>query len=525
VELTTPGQVLGGRYRLVSPIARGGMATVWVADDPVLSRRVAVKVLRADLAADEGTRARFRHEAIAAARLSHPNIVSTYDTGDDDGVAYIVMELIDGPTLRHLIDERGGLPVPDVIRIGKQVADALNAAHRAGLVHRDVKPANVLVPKAGPVKVTDFGIAKAAGADDLTRTGTVMGTARYLAPEQVNGRPTDPRTDVYALGLLMYEALCGHPPFGGDTDIATAMARLTTSAPAVRAERPEVSQALDDVIHRCLARRPEARFGSAAAVRDALDHARLDPTGAIPRPVLRPGATGATGVVHAPTPGGGGPSTGPTSPQPLPAPVPLQPAPRRRRRYTWLWALLVVLLAIGGGVAAFLLVRDGNSNGDNGGAAAVPSAKTATITSAVPFDPLGDGTEDNQGAPNVLDGDPTTVWSTDQYNQFPDGQKNGVGLALALDGRFDVHELTVDTLQSGWAASVYVSDQDVSSLTSSSATLADWGPVRAQGADLSTSHAFDTGNVKGRSVLLWLTQLPTGENGKHSVEVSEVSVG
>ena len=143
-----------------------------------------------------------------------------------------------------------------MIRIGKQVADALDAAHRAGLVHRDVKPANVLVPRGGPVKVTDFGIAKAAGGDDLTRTGTVMGTARYLAPEQVNGRPTDPRTDVYALGLLMFEALCGHPPFGGDTDIATAMARLTTSAPAVRAERPEVSQALDDVIHRCLARQP-----------------------------------------------------------------------------------------------------------------------------------------------------------------------------------------------------------------------------------------------------------------------------
>ncbi len=247
MELTSPGRVLGGRYRLVSPIARGGMATVWVADDPVLSRRVAVKILREDLAADEGTRARFRHEAVAAARLSHPNIVSTYDTGDDDGIAYIVMELIDGPTLRHLIDEHGGLPVADVIRIGKQVADALDAAHRAGLVHRDVKPANVLVPPAGPVKVTDFGIAKAAGAADLTRTGTVMGTARYLSPEQVNGRPTDPRTDVYALGLLIYEALCGHPPFGGDTEIATAMARLTTTAPAVRAERPEVSQALDDV--------------------------------------------------------------------------------------------------------------------------------------------------------------------------------------------------------------------------------------------------------------------------------------
>jgi len=302
VDLTAPGRVLGGRYRLIEPLARGGMATVWIAEDPVLSRQVAVKVLRADLAADDATRVRFRHEAIAAAKLSHPNIVSTFDTGDDDGIAYIVMELIHGPTLRDLIDQRGGLAVSDVIRIGKQVADALDAAHRAGLVHRDVKPANVLVPASGPVKVTDFGIAKAAGGDDLTRTGTVMGTARYLSPEQVNGRPTDARTDVYALGLLMYEALCGHPPFGGDTDIATAMARLTTSAPAVRAERPEVSAALDDVIHQCLARQPASRFASAAAVRDALERARLDPTGAIPRPVTLAPAVPRASDVTGPTP-------------------------------------------------------------------------------------------------------------------------------------------------------------------------------------------------------------------------------
>jgi eukaryotic-like serine/threonine-protein kinase len=524
VELTTPGRVLGGRYRLVSPIARGGMATVWVADDPILSRRVAVKILRSDIAADEGTRARFRHEAIAAARLSHPNIVSTYDTGDDDGIAYIVMELVEGPTLRHLIDQQGGLPVADVIRIGKQVADALNAAHRAGLVHRDVKPANVLVPVAGPVKVTDFGIAKAAGTDDLTRTGTVMGTARYLAPEQVNGRPTDPRTDVYALGLLMYEALCGHPPFGGDSEIATAMARLTTAAPAVRAERPEVSQALDDVIHRCLARQPSARFGSAAAVRDALDRARLDPTGAISRPVVGPGSvagrstatTGGVPAMHSGAP------TGPTHPQPVP--VPTTPAPRRRRRrLTWLWVLLVVLLAVGGGVAAFLIVNDssGSSSGSGAGAKSTPSATTARVTDVTSFDPLGDGTESPELVQNAVDGNPTTSWTTEQYDNFPDGQKDGVGLALTLDGEFDVSRVTVDTKQTGWGASIYVSDKPASSLT----TLADWGDPQVSASDIAgLSHTFDTGATKGRSVLLWLTQLPPGDNGKHYVDVTEVTV-
>jgi serine/threonine-protein kinase len=516
VELTTPGRVLGGRYELVSPIARGGMATVWVADDPVLSRRVAVKILRADLAADEGTRARFRHEAIAAARLSHPNIVSTYDTGDDDGVAYIVMELVEGPTLRHLIDQQGGLPVGDVIRIGKQVAEALDAAHRAGLVHRDVKPANVLVPASGPVKVTDFGIAKAAGGVDLTRTGTVMGTARYLAPEQVNGRPTDPRTDVYALGLLLYEALVGHPPFGGDTDIATAMARLTTSAPAVRAERPDVSPALDDVIHRCLARQPSARFGSAAAVRDALDRARLDPTGAIPRP--------SGDSTHAPPLA---PTSGPaTTPQPIPvstlAPA---PAPRRRKQgLTWLWVLLVVLLAIGGGVAAFLIVSDGSGSGSKSdGGSSAPSAATATISAVAPFDPLGDDkTEDPDHANDVIDGNATTVWSTDQYNNpFPDGDKTGVGLALSLDGEFDVSKVTVDAMQTGWGAEIYVSEKPASTLTS----LADWGAVRASESDITAmSHAFDVDGVKGRSVLVWFTHLPAGDGGTHQLQVAEVKV-
>ncbi len=484
------------------------MATVWVADDPILSRRVAVKILRADLALDEGIRARFRHEAVAAARLSHPNIVSTYDTGDDDGIAYIVMELVDGPTLRHLIDERGGLSVAEVIRIGKQVASALDAAHRAGLVHRDVKPANVLVPDTGPVKVTDFGIAKAAGGDDLTRTGTVMGTARYLSPEQVNGRPTDARTDVYALGLLLFESLCGHPPFGGDTDIATAMARLTTTAPAVRAERPEVSAALDDVIHRCMARKPGARYASAAEVADALDRARMDPTGAIatvrrPAPVLPP--------AH----------TGPTAPVPRTGSGP-QPVRRRRRRFGWLWIPLVLIVAVAGGVLAYLLVIDNGTGGSSSssGASTAPSASNATLTGSA-FDPLGDHAERNDLVPLATDHDPTTSWRTEEYNSFPDGAKTGVGLAYDLNGDYDIRKVLVDTQQAGWGAEIYVSERPVGQLNS----LGDWGPVRARGNDLGTSHEFTTDGVKGRSMLLWITQMPVGDDDQHYVDVSEVRVG
>jgi serine/threonine-protein kinase len=331
----------------VEPLARGGMASVWIADDPVLSRRVAVKILREDLASDPATRTRFRNEAIAAARLNHPNVVATYDTGDDGGTAYIVMELIDGPTVRQLLQERGPLPVREVIRIGIQIADALEAAHRAGIVHRDVKPPNVLVPPAGPVKVTDFGIAKAGEGHDLTRTGTVMGTARYLAPEQVNGRPTDARTDVYALGLLLYEMLCDRPPFGGDSDVATAMARLTTSAPPIRLQRPDVPPALDDIVHRCMARDPARRFPSASAVRTALAAVRTNP-----QPVAPPPAPVA---------------------RPRPAPSPpkaRRPAPRRSGGMTWFWVGVVFVLAIAAGVAAFIIIRDDQSKS--------PSTTTST---------------------------------------------------------------------------------------------------------------------------------------------------
>jgi serine/threonine-protein kinase len=315
------------------------MASVWVAEDPVLSRKVAVKILRDDLAADPATRARFHYEAIAAARLNHANIVSTYDTGDDNGTAYIVMELVDGPTVRDLLRADGPLPMREVLRIGMQVADALEAAHRAGIVHRDVKPPNVLVPRGGPVKVTDFGIAKALGSDDLTRTGTVMGTARYLAPEQVNGKPTDARTDVYALGLLLYEMLCGKPPFGGETDVATAMARLTTTAPSIRPQRPDAPAALDQIVHRCLARDPARRFASAAEVHVALASVRAG------APVTPPRAVAARPA----------PAAVPT-PRPTPRPAKARPAPRKRSSTaTWVWVVIVFLLAIAGAVAAFVI--------------------------------------------------------------------------------------------------------------------------------------------------------------------------
>ena len=330
-----PGRVLDGRYRLVSPVARGGMATVWDAEDTLLARRVAVKILHPELAFDEALRARFRNEAVAAARLADPGIVATYDTGDDDGVGYIVMEFVDGPTLRRVLDARGRLAIVESVRFGREVASALAAAHREGIVHRDVKPANVLVPAVGPVKVTDFGIAKAGAGAELTRTGTVVGTARYLAPEQLRGEPVDPRTDLYALGLVLYEMLAGDLPFRGDTEMAVALARLTNPPAPIREERPAVPAGLARLVMACLALEPADRPPTARAVAEFLSDRPRDTA------ADRPPPEGTRTVVM---------------PQPAAAPVPLRAAPARRRRRGPI-AALAVLLFVAGAAAGYLLVR------------------------------------------------------------------------------------------------------------------------------------------------------------------------
>ncbi|MBM3660552.1 MAG: serine/threonine protein kinase, partial [Actinobacteria bacterium] len=265
-----PGHLLAGRYRLDDRIARGGMATVWLGRDDLLGRRVAVKTLHPELSHDAALRSRFRQEAVAAAALSHPNIVATYDTGEDDETAFIVMELVEGESLRQLLDRVRVLDPPQATAIAHQVAMALDHAHKQGVIHRDIKPANVLVPREGAVKVADFGIAKAAGGDDHTRTGTVVGTARYLSPEQVQGLPADARTDVYALGLVLYEMLAGRPAFSGDTEMATALARLTGPPPSLAATRPGIPPALAGVVEAAL--QPEAahRIPTAADFDQAL---------------------------------------------------------------------------------------------------------------------------------------------------------------------------------------------------------------------------------------------------------------
>ncbi len=278
--------VIAGRYELQRWLAQGGMAEVWLADDRVLDRKVAVKWLKPSLASDPVVAERFRREAVAAASLNHPNIVSVHDVFEQDGRQAVVMQLVDGKSLRQLLDKQKRLSPPLTCHIGTCVAAALDHAHAAGFVHRDVKPANIMITPDGHVLLTDFGIAKAQHGveEDLTSDNIMMGTAKYLSPEQVSGKTLDGRADLYSLGLVLYECLAGRVPFLGETDAATALARLQRDPTDLTRLRATLPPSLVQVIHDLLERNPEHRPATGAELARILEAAKdedplpLDPT-------------------------------------------------------------------------------------------------------------------------------------------------------------------------------------------------------------------------------------------------------
>jgi len=486
-----PPAILGQRYRLERKLAQGGMAEVWLGTDLSLTRHVAVKLLKSNLAADPIVAERFRREAIAVAKLTHPNIVAVYDAIDDTiGGARrqaVVMQLVDGKSLRQLLDEQNRLSPELTMHIGMCVGAALDCAHKANLVHRDIKPGNILLTLDGRVLLTDFGIAKGLddSGDDLTSPNVMMGTAKYLSPEQVRGRKLDGRADLYSLGLVLYECLAGRVPFLGETDADTALARLNRDPTDITRLRPTLPQGLAALIHRLLALRPGDRYATGAELRTELQRIAGQPkqdfSNDTSRDVSRgtpsrgrpagPALSGATTIPSATGPNAarrGTPVQGNRTPTPVGGyqPRPGRPAgaavradrtptsttrprqqPNRKFEHRAGPSSIVVgvLLVTAFIVALVLWVTIGQDDPDpipgsgsqapvdSDAVAAIPVPGAAAIVAVHTFDPEGTDPEERDDLiGNATDGNVATAWTTLCYqNRFMSG-KTGVGLIADL---------------------------------------------------------------------------------------------
>ena len=267
------GEKINNRYQIIKTIGEGGMANVYLAMDTILNREVAVKVLRGDLADDEKFVRRFQREALSASKLNHPNIVEMYDVGEDNGKYYIVMEYINGVTLKTLTKKRGNLTLPEVIDIMKQLTNAIMCAHDSYIIHRDIKPQNVMILSNGKVKITDFGIAMALNNHELTQTNSVMGSVHYLPPEQATGSGSTIKSDIYSLGILMYELLIGKVPFKGDNAVEIAIKQMKEPIPSVRKQNPDIPQSIENVVLRACAKNPKNRYDSVKEMYDDIVNA------------------------------------------------------------------------------------------------------------------------------------------------------------------------------------------------------------------------------------------------------------
>ena len=271
--MITRGQMINDRYEIIRSIGEGGMANVYLALDTILDRRVAVKILRGDLAEDEKFVRRFQREAISASSLNDPNIVEVYDVGEDDGKYFIVMEYVQGLTLKQLIKKRGSLTLPEVQDIMLQLTSAVAHAHESYIIHRDIKPQNVIILEDGRVKIMDFGIAVALNAGEFTQTNSVMGTVYYIPPEQANGGAATTKSDIYSLGILMYELVTGHVPFKGDNPVEVAIKHMNEPIPSICEYDPEMPQSIENIILKAAAKNPKNRYDSAWDMHEDLETA------------------------------------------------------------------------------------------------------------------------------------------------------------------------------------------------------------------------------------------------------------
>jgi serine/threonine-protein kinase len=490
--------VLSGRYRLESKLGSGGMSTVYLARDETLERWVAAKVLHREISDQPDQIERFRREARAVAQVSHPNVVAVIDAGEDGGRPYIVFEYVDGETLKHRIDAHThGLPLDEAAAYAIEVGRGLGAAHARRLIHRDVKPQNVLIDSDGRAKVTDFGIARELEQDGLTKTGRVLGTTDYVSPEQAMGQPVDARSDIYSLGILLYEMLTGEVPFKADNLVGVAMKHVNEKVPDVQKRRRDVSSALAAVVERATEKKAEKRYQDMNAMLADLENA-------LEVEVARAGhSTGEATTVLDSVSGG-------------------------RRLLTGRRISIAGILLVLAGTAAALLIAglsgdDKQHSGNGGNGTAPPSGAETELTGAQDFDPSpGDGEEHGDEVKLAIDGIPNTAWQTETYSGGPDlaasTDKPGVGLIVETDEPVEGQSITVGTTQGGWSADVYAADSGPPQ------DLAGWGDPIGSTSDAADQEQIPLSPAEpARFYLIWFTQLAQYDDGGR-VELSDVSL-
>jgi serine/threonine protein kinase len=459
------GELIAGRYELEKLVGSGGMSNVFRAHDRLLERTVALKILHEQYTRDDDYVERFRREARAVAQLTHPNIVTVIDRGEQDGRQFIVFEFVEGENLKEVI-AHGQVPVREAVGLALQVARALSFAHRRGLVHRDVKPQNVLLNEDGQAKVTDFGIARSLDVQGVTQTGTVLGTSDYIAPEQARGQKVDPKTDMYSLGAVLYELLTGDVPFAGDNFVAVAMRHVNEPAPSVLEHRPDCPVRLDLAVRRAMAKDPADRFESMDDFASELETCLAEVDGRTDE--------GATMIVPAARPR-------------------RRPRAPRRRRVPVVPLLLAGLMAAAVAVGAFLLVDDGGTPDVLPGQS---SSKSVRLQGIGAEDPAGDGEHDDE-AGNATDRDATTYWTTEDYRSF---DKPGVGVVLDAGRPVALSRMTVVSDLGDFPARIRASRNPSSGFT----------PVsEPQEVDSRTTFDIDTNGKDYQYYEVWL-QLPNG---------------
>jgi eukaryotic-like serine/threonine-protein kinase len=496
---TLVGMQLSGRYRLDAQIGAGGMSTVYRAFDANLERRVAIKLLHREMSADSDQLERFRREARAVAQLSHPHIVGVIDAGEDENRPYIVFEYVEGETLKDRIRELGRLPVDESLAYAIEIARALGNAHAHDIVHRDVKPQNVLLDADGTAKVTDFGIARSLRDDGLTADGRVLGTTDYVSPEQALGHDVNGQSDIYSLGVVLFEMLTGEVPFHGENQISVAMKHVREDLPDIQRLRPEVSASLAAVLDRMTDKDLEHRYADVPSL-----IADLEETLAIEAARHGTSTGEATAVIRT-----------------LPA--------RTRRRLPFRMRHRISLLAILGVLAAAGIIIalganeavDHTQRGTGTGKVSATPAGTKVVSvqagSAHAFDPLGDGAEHSADASRTVDRDPGTVWTTESYSAGLEGAgKAGVGLYVDAKPEVAAVLMQIQTPAPGFKATIYAAP------AGPAPTSAPAGWTKVGGGTVNVKDKrfkLDTAGTAYRYYLVWITKLAPGSERAEIAEI------